>query len=294
MEKQKHIVAFIDILGFKRLVENYFNGKDTKSLPNLKKALKDAENMGIGYTKQYLKQYEIKFAFKQFSDCVSISMPLKQIENFDYQAIFACFFNIVRSYQMILMHNNIYVRGGISIGGHIENRNMIFSDALVKSYTLETQSAIYPRILVSKEILELINTFKEKNHDQFQMYNGLQWKNLIVDWDDEVFINPFGTLSELKSLYDMYGLEILKQQLNVMLNANNAEELMDHDVLELVSIAKKEDRDSTKQILKQINDYLNDNPNEKFEVLLKYKWLKQFTLWIINPSKSQIKFKPYF
>jgi len=75
MDEQIHLVAFLDILGFKQMVDNHFSGKDTNSIDILKNALKEAEQRAIIQNQNFYKQYKVEVSFKQFSDCVSISIP---------------------------------------------------------------------------------------------------------------------------------------------------------------------------------------------------------------------------
>jgi hypothetical protein len=292
MENKKHLVAFLDILGFKKLIDDHFSGKNKQALPLLKKALKEAEQFGIIYSKQYLKQYNIKFSFKQFSDCVCISMPLKA--NYTTIEIYGVFINVIRAYQFILLDNRILIRGGISVGGHYENANIIFSDALVKSYKLESQNAIYPRILVDKELLSLIQKNLTEQPEQSNIFHQFYGKSLIKDWDDEVFISPFGMIDNLKDVEKEFGVVELKNiideysaanKLGTDITFNLLSDLMEKSDIELQII---------NQLLAFLDKYLCENTNEKPEVLLKYKWLRQFVIWTLTPEESQIKYSQFF
>jgi hypothetical protein len=293
MENKTHLVAFIDILGFRKLVDDHFSGKDTKSLSLLTEALKNAEDFAIKYNQGYLKQFDIKFSFRQFSDCVSISMPFKQKQNHTTLTICGAFINVVRLYQFILLENNIPVRGGISIGGHFENSNMIFSDGLVKSYKLETEKAIYPRIILDKDILFLINSILKEIPDQYTEFYELYGRSVIKDWDGEIFVSPFGFINELQALEKMYGQGTIKQLLDIGLQANRIEEEIPDNVLE--ELSNSGDKDMVKSMLVSVDKYLLENTaKEKAEVILKYKWLRQFMIWNLTPKKSQIRFEHYF
>lgn len=293
MNNKKHLVAFIDILGFKSLIENHFNGKDKNSLAILKNAMKDAEEFAIGYSKQYLKQFNIKFTFRQFSDCISISMPLKQKQSYSVIAIYGAFINVIRLYQYILLDNNILVRGAISIGGHFENSSIIFSEALVKSYKLESQNAIYPRILLDKDLLVFIENYLKDNPKSFEEFYQFYGNSIIKDWDDEIFISPFGLISELKAIENNFGEDKLKEIIQIFSDANKLEEEFKNNWFD--DLKKRDiDREIIDEILALVNNNILQNSSSKHEVIIKHKWLKEFILWNISPGKSKIKFARYF
>lgn len=292
MENKKHLVAFLDILGFKKLIDDHFSGKNKQALLLLKKALKEAEQFGIIYSKQYLKQYNIKFSFKQFSDCVCISMPLKS--NYTTIESYGVFINVIRLYQLILLENRILIRGGISIGGHFENANMIFSDALVKSYKLESQSAIYPRILVDKDLLYLIQKNLTEQPEESKVFHQFYGKSLIKDWDDEVFISPFGMIGNLKDVATEFGEVELKNMFDEYSVANKLGTDFTYNLISDLTEKVDIEIEMTKPLLTFIDSYLRLNTNEKPEVLLKYKWLRQFIIWTLTPQESQIKFTQFF
>jgi hypothetical protein len=291
VENKKHLVAFLDILGFKKLIDEHFSGKDKQSLILLKKALKEAEQIAIVYSKQYLKQFNIRFSFRQFSDCVCISMPLKQ--DFTTLETYGIFINVVRLYQLILLDNRILVRGGIAVGGHFENSNIIFSEGLVRSYKLESQNAIYPRILIDKELLFLIQKNLIEQPENSNIFYKLYGTSLVKDWDDEVFISPFGMIGEIQHLVNDYGENELKNFLESYTISNKLEVEFGNNIMDDLN-----KMDTEKHILNStlmyINQYLFDHQTERPELLLKYKWLRQFIIWTLKSEESQIKFIRYF
>lgn len=288
----QYLVAFIDILGFRNLVENHFSGKNIQALESLTEALKNAESFAIDYNKKYLNKFNIKFSFKQFSDCVSISMPFSQKHS--SLTIIGAFINVIRIYQFILLENKIMVRGGISMGGHIENSNMIFSEALVRSYNLESQKAIYPRIIIDNKLLTTIRlSMQQSPNEQEELYK-LYLSCFIRDWDDEVFISPFGFGSEIQFIQEKYGAEIIKDMIDIGLQANNIDKAELGDELYDELNDSNTDYLTINSILDKINEYIVSANNEKPEVLIKYKWLRQFLIWNLAPKKSHINFERYF
>jgi len=290
--RNTHIVAFIDILGFRSLVSDYFSGNNTEALPILENALKAAEEYAVGYCSKYMKRHDMEYTFKQFSDCVSISFRIKAKEAARFLIEFGAVFNIVKMYQYILLGHNIMVRGGVSVGGHVENNNMIFSDALIKSYKLETENAIYPRIIIDKSIIVLLEKALKKSPEEHDNFYDFYGHAMIRDWDDEVFISPFGIVGITKTAIDKLGVDAFIK----IISATTSIKVNEIDIDEFVNIIKsdKSDKQTLQSHLGIINKYLKENVNTKPEIILKYKWFKQFILWSIQPKSSQIKFEHHF
>jgi len=290
--KSTYIVAFIDILGFKNIVSDYFSSKNKQSFITLEKALQASEEFAIDFSRNHLKQFNIDVLYKQFSDCVSISIPINGKTGDDFLGIFGAFINIVRLYQYILFDNNILVRGGISIGQHIENDNMIFSEALIQAYKFESEKAIYPRILIDMQLIALVDSIlKEKPESYNQFYTLYGWK-LITDWDNEIFITPFGLIQEAKLSYaDTKGDDQLRAELS---NSSRfvKEEVNVTDIRNAVK--NMDENDKMNNWLERTKKYLTDNSDIKTEIMLKHKWLQQFIRWSINNEDSEIKFQQYY
>lgn len=130
------IVAFVDILGFSEMVKSDCENKSgsLKFFEILKKINNDTKDIN-----------ECKVT--QFSDSVIFSLPLS-VQNF--QKII----KILAEYQKELLYNSIICRGAVSYGKHFEEKEFMFSQALIEAYQLECKEAIYPRVILSPNLLE--------------------------------------------------------------------------------------------------------------------------------------------
>jgi hypothetical protein len=182
-----YFVAFLDILGFSNMVRHDCEspGRDTfiKNLFNLYKFTKK-----IGATSPHLD-------IIQFSDSVVFSMPLSK-DNFIY------FINVISDYQYNLFKENLLCRGGIAFGKHFSSEGFVFSDGLIEAYLLEKQSAIYPRILISRDLLNLIYVKETPSHVP-----------LLVESDDEIFVDFLANRN----------LEEVSKYLNLILENNDSQ-----------------------------------------------------------------------
>jgi hypothetical protein len=138
-----HFVAFIDILGFSDMVEQDCNGPSTDAvfLPKLLEVHKKAFS------------YASKCAgakVTQFSDSIILALPYAADD-------FAAVVDHVALLQQSLLQDGILSRGGLSYGKHYSDEEFIFSDALIRAYKIERDRAIFPRVVVDEDLLDLLS-----------------------------------------------------------------------------------------------------------------------------------------
>jgi hypothetical protein len=292
--EKKYLVAFLDIPGFKSIIKDFFDGTSSTAYETLNNALDDAKRFGLEISQNTLKEDNFDMSYKIFSDCVSISMALKEGERASELLSYIGFINTIRTYQIILLSNGILIRGGISIGKHIESSNMIFSEALVKSYKIESQKSIYPRILLDKEILVNIENIIKQDDELNNVLNTLSSNSFVSDWDDEVFISPFGLSTQFKN-FVLADEEYREKVIDLFdkLNDDKIPYKIDNEKLfEFTSLHNEEN--DIKEILNLVKKRIEEYQNKEYDILLKYKWLEQFIRWILNPEDSAIRFRYYF
>ena len=141
----QHLVAFFDILGFSNMVSADMTDEEAQErIEHFDDALKFCrENYGKPWSWE-----SGEFSVKMFSDCICVSVPA-DIENVD------AFFSILTYLQAIYSLNDIALRGGVTVGRHYVNEQIIFSEALVEAYKLE-QATKQPRIVVSDKLRAFI------------------------------------------------------------------------------------------------------------------------------------------
>lgn len=279
----KHIVAFIDILGFKDMIEKYFNGTKTDTLVNLEHALNEANSYVKSIASKESPQIELKIKINQFSDCVLISFDLNT--SLPENITVGYFFMLILNYQCLLLKYGIATRGGVSIGGHYESSNMIFSEALVKSYMIESTKALYPRILIDKGVLEILDsTVSEYKPETATLYKYFI-HSIIEDWDGSVFVSPFEPFYEL----DYKTRETLINQYIDKTRMSGEEISKDEAIKYLDFLASKESLD---EFLDFTNKQIDSHNDEKSQsIKSKYIWLKELITWHKDSSSSIIKFK---
>lgn len=128
--------ALLDVLSYRfRLEQDSSTGED--SLKNdLEGALSifDSVNAEI-------------FGVQAISD--TIIMTCSKHENFEE------FLRILKTVYIAFLNKGLYVRGGVAYSRHYQSGRLTYSHALAKAHEIESKIAIYPRIMIDKNIIEM-------------------------------------------------------------------------------------------------------------------------------------------
>ncbi|WP_273150778.1 hypothetical protein [Methylophaga thiooxydans] len=171
MMYEKRIVAFIDILGFKALLDETVdkNGKDNEkaidSVVSAYEAIRDIWDLNKKPDYLDTKSSETK-KVSIFSDCLVVSFEINQSSE--------VFFTLLEIKWLImrLISRKILCRGAVSLGKFIHTDNYLFGPALVEAYTLESKAAMYPRVILDHTVIEAgaNNDSLEHSFNQQQQY----------------------------------------------------------------------------------------------------------------------------
>lgn len=239
MKYENRIVLFLDILGFKNIIDKTVN-KEKDIEENIEKLYNNLTLIKV-FLVEKLKQENLFFDNRtlirdsqftennfslqvtQFSDSIIISF---QNDNND------TLLRLIRAIQELIIklaNEGILSRGAISYGKLIHNDKLIFGPALNDAYETETRAAIYPRIIMDKSIIELGNKGQLKIFEkEKKIKEDLIFSYLNKDSDDKYYIDYFPTdigsykymtnveiyLSNLRQII-IYGLRNQKPDLKV-------------------------------------------------------------------------------
>lgn len=145
---EERFIAFVDILGFKEIVK-----QATNDITYQDKVLKVLNYIAKIRNDNYYSDWAKQGVFNDvsvFSDSIVISYPC---DRSDGDGLFYLLMDLIHLC-FILIRNNIYVRGGITVGGVIHDQNISWGPAFVDAYELENQNAIYPRIIIDRKAIE--------------------------------------------------------------------------------------------------------------------------------------------
>lgn len=176
----RSIIAFIDILGFKELI----NSKDPD------------KNLNKIYS-SFLKCFNETTAFsiatiKTFSDNILFVFP--EVEEGNLGSIFIT----LSALQRELLLEGFVIRGAITVGEIHVGDNIIFGKGLVDAYNLESKSAIMPRIILSSEAMILCQEYLKCYAREF---DDPYAKSLLQDVDGFWFLNYLDNPSDDYEFY---------------------------------------------------------------------------------------------
>lgn len=140
----ERIIAFIDILGFESLVSDL--EQDERLHQRLQYALQSIKRIKISSLSKNTAQKDLEVSV--FSDCIAISAAQDNYHGVIWTAIHL---------QSSLLVLGILARGGISKGKLVHEDDILYGEGMIKAYKLESKAAIYPRILIDREIIEITN-----------------------------------------------------------------------------------------------------------------------------------------
>lgn len=164
---KKSLVAFLDVIGFKSIVGN-----------------NDISLLEKYYTIIHNQLKDLKILKKEIdSFIVSDSIILitgTNIEDFTSMLI------SIAKIQAILGTQNIWLRGGISIGKlHFDkNSPLIVGEGLINAYLLEEKLANVPRILIDTKIINHFKTSKNEIKETLNSkFNGASvYQNILYNY----------------------------------------------------------------------------------------------------------------
>ncbi|PTS85502.1 hypothetical protein DBR00_06925 [Pseudomonas sp. HMWF032] len=137
---EQRYVAFIDILGFRGHVNELGKNGSHDKLVSLLQALhkiRDSSRRDLLALKAFAFAKDLQAT--TFSDNIVISG-----EGDDFQYVLSVTGNLC----VELLSQGYLLRGGISSGGLHHSQDIVMGEGLVKAYELESQVAIYPRVII--------------------------------------------------------------------------------------------------------------------------------------------------
>lgn len=247
LDYEDRLVAFIDILGFKEIIkQSERNNEKIQLLYQTLQFLKKRESpdkwnlkfieIEEDAQKRGLKSFEIENL--TMCNCFSDSIVVSVKSNFNNINELAS--TLIANLAYIGAHlitEGILIRGGITYGKliHLDN-GIILGQALIDAYQLETNSAKYPRILLSNQLIQKLNYPISSKRDRYPYHQ------YIFRFEDGCV-----------GFHQMIYFQVLQNS----------------DFLDSIKLKAELDK-----VRKTIIDGLDSN-FEQSDVHLKYQWLKQ-------------------
>ena len=147
VEYTRSIVTYLDILGFRELIETKTAGEISRILRILTESVKPdgiSSSQGLRFT--------------EFSDTVIRSVPL--VRRYPHNFIFEL--RSILYAQIALIPQSVLVRGAVTIGDSVQSWRRVYGRAIVRAYDLEQVPGGQARIVVDEEALTSILPAIEK------------------------------------------------------------------------------------------------------------------------------------
>ena len=136
---ERKFVAFYDVLGWRQKIAEAGND------PEMILALKAAVTGWSLLSDTGVQNRGFKTCITTFSDNVVISEPVEG-PNFHLLLFRLGYMQVLASWSGLL------IRGAITIGDIVHDESIVFGPALNRAYELESQQAIYPRIILDPDV----------------------------------------------------------------------------------------------------------------------------------------------
>lgn len=253
MNYEDRIVLYIDILGFKELL-NETTDKDgndddiaINKIVDAYNSIRDVWNLDKADPDNDItdESYRRTKKVSIFSDCIAISFLAKERSEI-FHTLLEVKWMIIR-----LIYKGILCRGAITFGKLIHNDRFLFGPALVEAYILESKAANYPRVILDRNIIDLAGRTQKRGHSPDQ---EMEYVESLLE----------------KDLDGMYYIDYF---------AKAQEELDDPDYDFPIYIQKLGDK-----IRQGMNS--SKHPNNA-DIRVKYTWMKEKYNWMVDMGKRK-------
>jgi len=185
---EDRVLAFIDILGFsesirKTIQDDIEDETETKRINNLLEKVQGHLNFEREDNGKFFNSKVVN----QFSDSLIISYLMTE-----ESGIFFILIDLLHLYATAVF-NGFLLRGAVVCDKVYHTENKVFGPALVKAYNMENKLAIYPRIILDDNIINVAAKYHSRNHDSEMEIEYI--KELILkDFDGLSYINYFDAI----------------------------------------------------------------------------------------------------
>lgn len=144
----EHIVAILDLLGASEMI---FGDSSEVVLNTIAYMFDKAGSTWphLGNTPAVLGSIKAV----TFSDNITFALELSSLQGKEKEEAIKAFIGYITVFQGVALKSKLYFRGGIALGRLYMNSktNFVWGRALVEAHLLEEKSAIYPRVVLSRQ-----------------------------------------------------------------------------------------------------------------------------------------------
>jgi hypothetical protein len=171
--------AILDVLGYRqRLAED----RETDTL-----AFKDALHNAL---QELTTINEANYNYQAISDTVIITCSNRDD--------LVSFLQVLKKIMLAFLKEGLFIRGGLAYSKHFKSSNITYSYAIALAHELEGKIAVYPRIVIDKNIIMMFEGTDDLNKIKISklvcVQNGVYFLNIL---DDENWAAVYGWAKDL-------------------------------------------------------------------------------------------------
>lgn len=266
-------IAFIDILGFKDMVNNNIE-KVILALRYIKmfrdSFYKIPSRTGNPERTEVMSEPDEEVDEQEnlpkatmFSDSIVIS---KEVDEY---FSFSDFVQFIAQLQFELLREGVLLRGGIDIGLVYHDDSFIFGSGMISAYLLESKVSKYPRITIGKNAIQRIQLWdEEKFENKFKEYVWYGHEKVFLspkDLEEDFNNNEFAYIKR-----DSEGITYIDyMRAGCQMIQASKEDIFAMDKYVCTNFIE----DTLSKIQKLINDGMK---NEDIKVREKHEWLREY------------------
>lgn len=181
MNYEERLICLLDILAFRAHVEGTVDASGNEVEANVDRlvgALRDIQRLTEPAESGPIHRVEVS----QFSDSVVISFPVGATSG-----VFDALLSILWV-QCSLVLRGMLCRGAVTIGKLIHTSELLVGPAMVEAYTLESSTAVYPRVILSEAVIRAGGLAHAPHHNA-EMETESILALLEVDTDERYYVD---------------------------------------------------------------------------------------------------------
>ena len=231
-----HFLIWIDILGYKNNADcpfgETYNPESLKRVNSYLQKIADAYEFAIDLYKNAMGEDP---KIRIFSDNILLYCKLYQ-DHTDLKNIIKLML-VASGIQWVMTGaSKILVRGAATIGLFYSNDRFVYGPALIEAYKLETEASIYPRILISDNLLEYLEAQRNGDMAFDDLYQGL----LLKDDDGLYCIDGLSPMYKSQTYLFDYGTSLIIMKENYVDESEKHKGMMNYTICKFNEFCKEE------------------------------------------------------
>lgn len=192
---EHRVFAFVDILGFKNMVHtSAFVPQEQARIMKAMEIIHSYKTLNDAGEDGGLRKLGVQVT--TFSDSAILSYPI----GFN-GGLFHSLLDLIHM-QMELANIGVFIRGGVTIGLAHHDEHNAFGPAMVEAYRLESEQAVYPRIILTGQTLQAGTALSQSHWNPADM--SLMNSVVRQDRDGFYYLDFLRQSQELDSPEDDY------------------------------------------------------------------------------------------